>query len=39
MPLWDYLEGHGDLGSRLEMGIIGVIRWLIGFIDLLTKPP
>ena len=34
-----YLEGHGDLVSRLIMGITGVIIWLIGVIDLLTKSP
>ena len=33
------LEGHGDLVSRLVMGIIGVIIWLIGVINLLTKSP
>ena len=30
------LEGHGDLLSRLIMGIIGVILWLTGVIKLLT---
>ena len=34
-----YLEGHEDLVSRLMVGIIGVIIWLIGVIDLLTKSP
>ena len=34
-----YLEGHGDLVSRLIMGIIGVIIWLIGFINLFTLSP
>ena len=34
-----YLEGHGDLVSRLNMGIIGVIIWPIGVINLLTKSP
>ena len=34
-----HLEGHGDLVSRLVMGIIGVIIWLIGMINLLTKSP
>ena len=24
-----YLEGHGDLVSRLIMGIIGAIMWLL----------
>ena len=27
-----YLEGQGDLGSRLIMGIIGVTIWVIGGI-------
>ena len=31
-----YLEGHGDLVSRLIMGIIGVFIWLIGVIELVT---
>ena len=34
-----YLEGHGDLVSRLIMEIIGVIIWLIGVINRLTKSP
>ena len=35
-----YLEGQGDLVSRLIMGIIGVtILWVIGIIILLTKSP
>ena len=34
-----YLEGKGDLGSRLVMGIIGVTVWVIGVINLLTKSP
>ena len=29
----------GDLVSGLRMGIIGVIMWLIGVINLLTKSP
>ena len=29
----------GDLVSRLIMGIIGVIIWLTGVINLLTKSP
>ena len=35
------LEGHGDLVSRLITGIIGVIMWLMGVINLLiiSKPP
>ena len=35
----DYLEGHGDLVSKLIMGITGFITWLIGVINLLTKSP
>ena len=44
-PTWDpfdptaYLEAHEDLVSRLVMGIIGVIIWVMGVIDLLTKSP
>ena len=34
-----YLGGHGDLVSRLIMGIIGVTIWVIGVINLLTKSP
>ena len=34
-----YLEGHGYLGSGLILGIIGVIIWLIGIMNLLTKSP
>ena len=34
-----YFEGHGDLVSRLILGIIGVIIWLIGVIHILTKSP
>ena len=37
--LRQYLEGQGDLVSRLIMGIIGVIIWVIGVIILLTKSP
>ena len=32
-----YLEGHGDLVSGFRMGIIGVIIWLIGVINLVSK--
>ena len=32
-----YLEGQRDLVSRLMMEIIGVIIWLLGVINLLTK--
>ena len=35
---WYYLEGHGDFVSRLIMGMIGVIIWLI-VIKLVTKSP
>ena len=38
-PTLDYLEGHGDLVGRFIMGIIGVILWVIGVINLLTKFP
>ena len=34
-----YLEGHGDLVSRLILGIIKVTIWVIGVINLLTKSP
>ena len=35
-----YLEGHGDLASGFITGMIGVITWLIGVLDLLiTKSP
>ena len=34
-----YLEGQGDLVTRLMMGIIGVTIWVIGVYNLLTKPP
>ena len=34
-----YLEGPGDLVSRLIIGIIRVTTWVIGIIDLLTKSP
>ena len=41
--LWNpkdaYLEGQGDLVSRLIMGIIRVTIWVIGVINLLTKFP
>ena len=36
---WDYFEGHGDLASRFTIGIFGIIIWLIGVINLLTKSP
>ena len=35
----EYLEGHGDLVSRLIMGIIGVTIRVIWIINLFTKPP
>ena len=34
-----YLEGHGDLVSRIIMGSSMVIIWIIGFINLLTRSP
>ena len=34
-----YLEGQGDLVSRLIMGICRVAIWVIGVINLLTKSP
>ena len=34
-----YLEGQGDLVSRLIMGLIRVSIWVIGIINLLTKSP
>ena len=34
-----YLEGHGDLVSRLVVGIVRVFTWLIGFTNLFTKSP
>ena len=34
-----YLEGHGDLVSRLIKGIDGVMIRLIGLTDLLMKSP
>ena len=35
----NYLEGQGDLVSRLIMGIIKGTIWVIGVINLLTKSP
>ena len=32
-----YLQDHGDLVSALMLGIIGVITWLIGVMNLPTK--
>ena len=37
--LFYYLEGHGDLVSRLIMGIIGLMIWLIGVILSPHDPP
>ena len=34
-----YLEGQEDLASRLIVSIIGVLLWLIGVLNLLTKSP
>ena len=33
------VQGQGDLVSRLRNGIIGVVIWLIRFLNLLTKSP
>ena len=38
MYRFPYLEGHGDLVSRLIMGIIGVIIWVIGLLSYLLSP-
>ena len=34
-----YLEGHGDVVSRLMIGIDRVTMWVTGVINLLTKSP
>ena len=34
-----YLEGQGDLVSRLIIRIIQVIIWVIGVLNLFTKSP
>ena len=34
-----YLEGQGDLVSRLRMGINGLTIWVIGVLNLLAKSP
>ena len=34
-----YLEGKGDLVSRLTMGLFRVVIWLIGFKNVPTKSP
>ena len=34
-----YLEGQGDLVSRLTMGIIGVTIWVLGLLTYLLSPP
>ena len=39
LGFWVYFKGHGDLVSRLIVGIVGVIIWLIGVINLFTKSP
>ena len=31
-----YLEGHGDLVSKLIMGIVGGLIWVIGVVNPLT---
>ena len=38
-PQGSYLEGQGDLVSRLIVGISGVTMWFIGVIGILTKSP
>ena len=35
----EHLEGHGDVVTRLILGIIGVTIWVQGVINLLTKSP
>ena len=35
----DYLEGQGDVVTRLIMGITGVTVWAMGVMNLLTKSP
>ena len=37
MAIVAHSEGQGDLVSRSIIGIVGVIIWLIGVINLLTK--
>ena len=39
LGFWVYLEGQGDLATRLVVGIIGVTIWVIGVINLLTQSP
>ena len=39
LAILDYLEGQGDLVSRLGMGIIRVTIWVKGVVNLLTKSP
>ena len=34
-----YMEGQGDLVSRLILGILRVTTWVIGLFNLLTKSP
>ena len=34
-----YLQGQGDVVSRLIKGIFRVTIWVIGVINLLTKSP
>ena len=34
-----YLEGHGDLVSRLIIRITRVTTWVFGVMNLLTKSP
>ena len=39
LPGRPYLEGQGDLESRLIRGISRVTIWVIGVINLVTKSP
>ena len=34
-----YLKGLGNLESRSRLGITGVVMWLVGPINVLTKYP
>ena len=36
---WGYLEGHGDLVSRLVMGMIRIMKRLIGVLNLYLLCP
>ena len=39
IPMTPYLEGQGDLVSRLILGISRITIWVTGVITLLTKSP